>query len=153
MSIATAKLVVLAFDPPGNPLTLSAVSATSTNGGGLVLGAGAVTYRPPTNYIGADRFTYTVSDGLGGNASAFVLVSVKAGNLASANMLPPAPIPGGFQVGFMGLPGYPYTVQRATNVSGPWLILGTVTTDSTGLGSYTDTNAPPAGAYYRTTYP
>jgi len=47
------------------------------------------------------------------------------------------------------LPGYTYYVQRATAVFGPWLVIGTITTDPNGLGAFTDTNAPAAHAFYR----
>ena len=60
------KLLLFASDPDGDPLTVSAVSPTSTNGGSVILDAGLVTYIPATNFIGADRFSYTVSDGRGG---------------------------------------------------------------------------------------
>jgi len=68
-------------------------------------------------------------------------------------MLPLVQIPGGYQVSFLGIPNLTYTVQRATNVSGPWITLGPVTAGSTGLATFADTNALPGSAFYRTTYP
>lgn len=153
MSLSTAKLVALASDPDGNPLSVSALSPTSTNGAPVVLSSGAILYTPPTNYLGADRFTYTVSDGFGGTASAFVLINVWAANQPSGNMFAPAHVSSGYQVSFFGLPGHSYTIQRATNLTGPWVTLGSVTTDGSGLGAFVDTNAPPTGAFYRTTCP
>jgi hypothetical protein len=153
LSIPAEKLLATATDPDGDPLTLSGVSATSTNGGSVSLAGGTVTYTPIAGFIGADRFTYTVSDGRGGSVSAFVLVQVRSADQASGNMLPPIPIPGGYQISFFGVPGRPYTLQRAANVAGPWLTLGPVLVVSAGLGTFADTNAPPVGAFYRTTYP
>ena len=46
----------------GQTLTVTGVSATSAQGGTVVLNAGTITYTPPANYFGADSFTYTVSD-------------------------------------------------------------------------------------------
>ena len=46
----------------GQTLTVTAVSATSTQGGTVSLSGGNITYTPPANYFGADSFTYTVTD-------------------------------------------------------------------------------------------
>ncbi|HSU53428.1 MAG TPA: LamG-like jellyroll fold domain-containing protein, partial [Candidatus Dormibacteraeota bacterium] len=151
--IAIDKLLASATDPDGDPLSLSVVSGTSTNGGSVVRGADSVTYTPQPSYIGSDRFTYTVADGRGGSASAFVLIQVRDSSSASANMFPPSQVTGGFVVSFAGIPGRAYTLQRADNPSGPWATIASVTVGSDGIGTYTDTNAPPTSAYYRTTYP
>ena len=153
ISIPTDKLLLFASDPDGDPLTVSGVSATSTNGGTASMGSGVVNYTPVTGYIGADRFTYTVSDGRGGTASAFVLLQVRSADQPSGNMFSPAPVPGGYLVSFAGIPNRTYTLERATNVSGPWMILAPVTANSNGIGRYTDTDAPPVSAFYRTIYP
>ena len=147
------KLVSVASDPDGDLLSLSSVNATSTNGGSVSLSSGSVTYTPQTGYIGPDRFTFMVSDGHGGTASGFVLVQVRPGNQASGNVLAPRVIPGGYEVDFAGIPGRSYTLQRAESVTGPWLTLGTVMVGSNGIGTWADTNAVPASAYYRTAYP
>jgi len=65
-------------DVDGNPLSVSAVTqgahgAVTSNGTG-------VTYTPAANWNGADAFTYTVSDGQGGTATAAVSVAVAAVN-------------------------------------------------------------------------
>ena len=151
-SLPVEKLLLLASDPDGDPLTLSAVSSTSTNGAPISLVTDSIIYTPLTNFIGADCFTYTVNDGRGGTASAYVLVQVRSRDVGSGNMLPLQPIPGGFLVSFAGVPGRAYTLQRAAAVTGPWISLGTVPVDFSGIASYADTNAPPANAYYRTVY-
>jgi hypothetical protein len=143
----------LASDPDDDPLDLISVSSSSTNGGAVNLAENQVTYTPRTNYIGLDRFTYTVSDGRCGTISAFVLLQVRSTNLISGNMLPPVTVSNGVQVSFLGLPNLTYTLQRSTNVSGPWIAIGPVPTAATGLGVFTDTNPPPSSAFYRTTYP
>lgn len=153
ISIPIRKLLLFASDPDGDLLALSGVSATSTNGGNVVLSGNAVTYTPATNYTGADRFTYTVSDGRGGIASAYVLVSVTAGTGQSANMFSPANVSGGVLTSFAGILGRTYTVQRAPSPSGPWTTSGTATVGSDGIGSLLDANPPPDGAFYRTTFP
>jgi len=146
------KLLLFASDSDGDPLSLS-VSATSTNGGSVLLSGGSITYMPVNGFIGADRFTYTVSDGRGGSASAFVLVQVRPSNQPSGNMLSPVAIPGGWLVNFAGIPGRTYTLQRAGTPTGPWITLGPVTVGPSGIATFADTNAPPAQAFYRTVYP
>jgi hypothetical protein len=76
-------------DPNGDPLTI--LSITQPAHGQAVLNAnGTVTYTPDVGYAGADSFTYTVSDGHGGTASA--AVSLTVGGAAPA---PTSPSPTG----------------------------------------------------------
>jgi hypothetical protein len=119
----------------------------------VALGGGTVTYSPVTGFLGTDRFAYTVGDSWGGTGSAFFQVEVRQPDQVSGNMLPPIMTDGGLLVSFAAIPGRTYTLQRAASLSGPWLTLTTITVGSSGLGFYVDTNAPPAGAFYRTTYP
>jgi hypothetical protein len=151
--IAIDKLFALATDPDGDSLSLATISATSTNGGPVVRDTNSVTYTPPANYVGSDQFSYTVIDGRGGSASAFVFVQVRAANSSSANMFSPTPGAGGVVVSFAGIPGLAYSLQRADSASGPWTNIASVTVGPEGIGIYTDTNAPATSAYYRTTYP
>jgi hypothetical protein len=153
-SIPVSKFLLAASDPDNDPLSLASVSSRSTNGGSVVLASGGVIYNPVTNFLlGADRFTYTVSDGRGGVGSAFVLMQVVSPNQASDNFLPLVPIPGGYRVSFAGMQGLTYSLQRATNVTGPWFYLGPVLAGPGGIGVYADTNAPVPSAFYRTIYP
>jgi hypothetical protein len=153
ISIPIEKMLLYASDPDGDPLTLSAVSTTSTNGGTVARGAADVTYTPVTGFIGADSFSWSVSDNRGGTGSALVLIQVRPNDQISGNMLPLGVVPGGFQVGFFGIPGRAYTLQRAETVSGPWTTLSSVLVGPDGLGVYYDTNSPPPTAFYRTVYP
>ncbi len=62
-------------DPDGDPLSLVNVT-TPVNGGTVVISGNAVTYSPPTGFVGTDRFSYTISDGRGGTATAMVTITV-----------------------------------------------------------------------------
>ena len=61
-------------DADGDRLRVETVSAAAH--GTAAVAGGAVTYAPEANYHGADRFTYVVSDGRGGTATATVDVTV-----------------------------------------------------------------------------
>jgi len=87
-STSTPKNTAKTFDPRTNdsdgdsdPLTISA----KTNGtyGAVAINSGvSVTYTPNTNYTGADSFTYTISDGQGGDDTATVSVTITNPNAA-----------------------------------------------------------------------
>ncbi|PWU11251.1 MAG: hypothetical protein C5B50_23740 [Verrucomicrobia bacterium] len=152
-SVTISNLLLYCSDPDSDPLNVSSVTTTSTNGGTVTLSPYAITYTPAASYAGADRFTYTVADGHGGTASAYVLVIVASSNQQSPTMLTPAAISGGFQINFLGFPGYTYSLQKTFSILGPWTTLATITTDGSGLGSYPDLNPPASQAFYRATYP
>ena len=62
-------------DPDGDALTITSVGAP-THGTAAVSG-GKISYTPTSGFSGADTFTYAVSDGKGGTASASVTVTVQ----------------------------------------------------------------------------
>ena len=66
-------------DIDGDTLTPSTVSAPDL-GSVAIAPDGKVVYTPPPNYFGPDSFTYTVSDGHGGTASAAVSISITSVN-------------------------------------------------------------------------
>ena len=61
-------------DIDGGPLTISGFDASSDLGG-VVTCSTSCTYAPPDPWTGEDRFSYTVSDGLGGTAIGTVVVT------------------------------------------------------------------------------
>ncbi|HEX2122028.1 MAG TPA: Ig-like domain-containing protein, partial [Thermoanaerobaculia bacterium] len=77
----TATIAVLAndSDPNGDTLTVTSVTAPA-HGSASANGDGTVAYTPAANYNGSDSFSYTVSDGRGGSATANVSVTVSAVN-------------------------------------------------------------------------
>lgn len=75
-------------DIDGDPLAISAVS-TPANGVAAANLGGTITYTPNLLFQGVDAFTYTITDGQGGSASATVSITVQ----------PPVPPPTQFHVG------------------------------------------------------
>ena len=98
-----------------------------------------------------DTYTYTISDGRGGTATATVEIRVLAGNLPSLNQVYLAPTTGGFRVLFAGIPGYEYELQRSTDLV-TWITIATLTAPLHGILEFEDLTNLPA-AFYRTTAP
>ncbi len=84
-AISTAGAVTIAVlandtDVDGDPLAIASVTQ-GAHGAVVISGSNAV-YTPVADFTGADSFTYTVSDGQGGTATAAVAVTVVAPNRA-----------------------------------------------------------------------
>ena len=71
----TVSVLTNDSDPNGDPVTVTAV----TNGvhGTVTIVSGSPVFTPTAGYSGTDSFTYTISDGQGGTATATVNVSIK----------------------------------------------------------------------------
>ena len=61
-------------DPDGDPLTV--ISVTQPTNGGVQISNNEVIYQPQRGFTGVDAFTYTISDGRGGTATANVTVTI-----------------------------------------------------------------------------
>ncbi|MGN6519844.1 MAG: Ig-like domain-containing protein [Dokdonella sp.] len=96
-------------DPDGDPLTITATTAPAF--GTIAVSGGTITYTPTVaGVVGVDRFTYTISDGRGGGASATVAVTVGA-----APNQPPVAVDDTAATPF----GVPVTVAVLANDSDP----------------------------------
>jgi hypothetical protein len=137
LTLPKATLLTNDFDVDGDTLEIVAASALSTNGGTVVLSNNVVLYRPVSNFVGGDRFTYTVSDGQGSNAIGVVAAQVVQPRLSRAEHLTDGP----FQFWFNGIPDSSYTVQASTNLSN-WISLGTQATGNTGQFQFLDAASP-----------
>jgi YD repeat-containing protein len=88
-SVSTLANTALDFDPRANdtdadsdPLTITSVGPPSHGAVTISPTATILHYVPTTSYAGTDSFTYTVSDGRGGTASATVSMTVSTSNHA-----------------------------------------------------------------------
>ena len=73
---ATVLIAVLANDTDVDGGVLSVLSASRPAHGVAAVESGQLRYDPVDDFVGADTFTYTISDGQGGQSSAAVVVTV-----------------------------------------------------------------------------
>ena len=136
-SSVTIDLLANDIDADGDALIIASVTqpaaGTVTNNGD-----GTVTYTPDANFSGVDSFTYTVSDGRGGEDTATVTITVNGVN--------DAPIAADDSVSTtVGNPVSFNAVANDSDVDGDTLFVqsfaqpanGTVTNDGGGLLTYT----------------
>ena len=67
-------VLAAATDPNGDSLSIASLSTPGH--GTAVIQAGQALYTPTPYYVGSDSFTYSVTDGTGGNATASVQITV-----------------------------------------------------------------------------
>jgi hypothetical protein len=71
----TVSVLTNDSDPDGDPLTITGTT-DPPHGTAVVNPGGTVTYTPDDDYVGPDSFSYTISDGRGGNSTANVTITV-----------------------------------------------------------------------------
>jgi hypothetical protein len=84
-SSVTVNVLANDSDPDGD--TLSIQSFTQPQHGAVAQVSGALRYTPTTGYTGSDSFTYTISDGRGGTATATVSLSIQPALPISVNVV------------------------------------------------------------------
>jgi hypothetical protein len=153
-TVTVSQLLTNDTDPDHDPLDITEVSATSTNGGTVVLAPGHVTYTPVSGHLGSDQFTYTVADGQGGSATGVVLVQVQMPAAPALNAGSWSISSGYFSFSFSATPGVPYTIWAATNLAGPWQILTNCAADVSGQLIIEDQTTPLLPKrFYRAVFP
>ncbi|QIO32460.2 DUF4082 domain-containing protein [Bradyrhizobium sp. 1(2017)] len=76
LTIAASALLANDTDPNGDPLTITGVSAGVNGTVSFNAQTSRVTFTPTTGYTGAASFSYTISDGRGGTATATANLTV-----------------------------------------------------------------------------
>ena len=151
LKIAVTNLLTYASDSDGDTNILQSVGSGTT--GATIWNDSNYVYYVPSTGAGSndnDTVSYAVSDGLGGTATANILVNVySATGLAQMSL----PTNGVVNIKFFGIPNYTYVVQTTTNLSVPWWTLGTNTASTNGTWLFTDPNATNAEQYYRSAQP
>ncbi|MGH9411254.1 MAG: Ig-like domain-containing protein [Vicinamibacterales bacterium] len=87
---STIGVVARDCSDPASGQTLAVTSVTQGGHGNVTFTATTVTYTVASPYVGSDSFTYTVSDGHGGSATAGVTMSVVYGFTNVTNLPPSA---------------------------------------------------------------
>lgn len=140
-------LAGLVSDTDGDTVTLTS-TATSTNGITLV-NDGTFLHYQNTNAVN-DQFTYTVTDSFGDSATG--LANIVAAPFATGQNATVTVSGSTATVGFAGIPGYSYDVQRSTNLTA-WVSILTTNAPPTGAFEWTDDfsdlGVVPSSAYYR----
>ncbi len=152
-SLPTAKLIAVATDPDGNPMTITGVNYSGGNGSSVSLSGPNINYTPGVNFTGSESFSYTLGDNQGGSATGTVNVTVvpsgETFNRVAINSLPG----GNVQLIYAGIPDYNYALDWTHSLTPPvtWIPLATNQADN--IGTLTFTNTPSGGAdFYRTRY-
>jgi hypothetical protein len=156
VNLSAAKMAMNDRDPENDPLTVTAVSSGSAQGGGVLLSGGTISYTPPTDYIGPDSFTYTITDSFGANGVATINVNVRDPGQQPLTITSIVLLPDGNpRITFVGIPGRTYVIEATANLAAPvWVAIGTNAAGTNGLFTFTDldaTNYP--SRFYRTAMP
>lgn len=155
VKIALRQLLANDHDPDADPLQLFTLDAHSEAGGTVYLDGAWVIYEPPASDPVNDLFSYSITDGLGGVASAVVNVSVPPPDDGPSRNLLSLELDGADQVvRFVGIPGRTYRVQfSATLISPAWLTLDTLTAGPTGTLTFRHAGWASSTGFYRTQNP
>jgi autotransporter-associated beta strand protein len=134
----------------GKTIALQSLSPGS-QGASITFDGTYVRYIPAND--NNDTFTYTINDGRGGTPTGTINVTVvkQSGSAQSISVAD-----GAATIDCAGIPGYPYLLQRSTNLA-DWVTILTTNAPTNGLFNFTDTFSdlvtPPPSAYYRVAQP
>jgi hypothetical protein len=152
--IPIVKLLVNDFDPDGDAFSFLSAFAPSVANGTVTFDSTTVTYTPPASFTGSNFFNYTIQDVRGGVGTGKVIVLVRPDG-PTFNIISISTTNSGasFTITLSGIPGYTYSVQRATAVTGPWATVGSVFIPVGGVTTFYDPSPPPGIGFYRSAYP
>jgi len=150
LQIPFATLRSNGTDPDADPLTVTTVNLTTTNGIALTTNATSIFYLNQAS--GTDQFSYTLSDGKGGSVTGAVnIVNIGAPPAAQFVGLPSVSSASVF-LQFSAAPGWTYYLERSTHLV-DWKTIWTNVAPPSGLFDYTDDfhdlSAPASPAFYR----
>ena len=164
LEIALTDIATNWTDADGDPVELTAVNLTSTNGAsvypvGMTTNLDGSYVITNTAYLGyvptadvADQLSYSVSDGQGGTNIGYINIVVVS-SVTGTNSI--TSITGGNPNGLTayGIPGFTYITERSTNLT-DWVEISTNTAATNGVISVSDSfsdlgGSAPSSAFYR----
>ena len=93
ISIAASTLLANDTDPDGDALTITGVSNGANGTASFNAQTNTVTFTPNSGYTGPASFTYAISDGRGGTASASASLTVNAASASIVSLFSSNPTP------------------------------------------------------------
>ena len=148
-TISLGKLLSKASDAEADALSVSSAGPASAQGGTVTLQSGSIRYTPANGYSGTDTFPITITDARGASVSGTVTVTVQLNTGIGTNAAVLTALSGGrMGLGFQGIPGRSYQIQRTTDLDN-WIPLGSVTAAANGAVIFIDESPPPGSAFYR----
>lgn len=152
-TIPIAELLAKCYDADGDTLTLLSIDSMSTNGAAVEVFDDAIIFTPWPDYTGIDGFTYTISDGEGGTATGSIVINVLDIAVPERNTIRILkPSTGGFRLIYSGVSGSVYSIERATDINGPWTSIFTGQVPIHTIIDFVDTNPPQGAGFYRVKY-
>ena len=148
LKIAIALVVAAWTKPAGDTLTLLSATTPSANGGTLSTNSTYIFYTPPTGDLTSDSIAYAVQDQTSGATSNSVITINFIKSVGLAQNISYGS--GGVTIGFAGIPGVAYDVQKSlTSDFASYETVLTTNAPPAGLFIYTDVSPPPGSAFYR----
>lgn len=146
---------LLGTDPDGDSLSLAGFEETTTQGGTITLAENFLHYSSSTGLEADDQFSYTVSDGRGGEAVGVVTVTVFPETARPREVTIEQPTPDELIITFLGAGDRNYSVVFADHPNATeWQLLGLA--QHLGEGTFSFVDWPPTGTttrYYRLRFP
>ena len=139
-SLSIAWIIAEATDADNDPITLTASSLVSGNGGRIVKSGTNLVYRPAAGFVGQDVFAYIVIDGRGGESTGLVWLNVLKQNTLrlepnSVQASSPA-----VRIQMAGLPGQTYGIEVSADLI-HWSLLTTAVANPDGIVEVLDAAA------------
>ena len=150
IQISLASLIAAATDPDGDPVSLTGINLTTTNGVVLATNATFITYSNSANV--ADSFTFTIADGFGGVATGTAIIAPGPPTPPAQFNAAPSVNGSSITLHVSGGADSTYYLERSTSLPA-WITIATNVMPGNGFFDYVDDfhdlPGPPSSAFYR----
>ena len=160
VKVKASVLLANDTDSDGDALTIDSVSTALPEGATVGISGAFIVYSVPPGTTGGGRFTYTVSDGLGGHRVTGTVTVVEAVGSATSDAAVPQSVAADGRdtvLKWLGVPRRLYRVQYTTSIGAPFtwrdfnppVELAAARSNVVGLFTHRDVNPPEASRLYR----